>query len=331
MFTLDDGLVHAQSAGTCAALYCAKRVQLGVKGDWNIPPVIEACLTGPCAQALALAHSMPYWNLRKLHRDRARVGVYALVLRSGNLSVRWQPFGCDFDSNIARFDFEGDDDTDWIRSPILGPQVMQRPDNELYFIEDFAGLMHRVDRAEELSPRERLLLDIECEALVALLKNLIGTLSWFVRPIWEDTIVCRWKPRPEDSGNKGLPAYLLPGQRHIAALEVRMRHELEANFFEGILSWALSQLKIEEGDFCSVLADIDPKEQSHHARSQRVSTAIKNMTGAGGPKRVARALGALKALNRLPKGWSEAVVPREDDPWETSIQQHFVDSISTAG
>lgn len=28
MFTLDDSLVHGQSAGACAALHCAKRVQL---------------------------------------------------------------------------------------------------------------------------------------------------------------------------------------------------------------------------------------------------------------------------------------------------------------
>ena len=326
MFTLDDGMVHAQSAGACAALYCAKRVQLGVKGDWDIPPVIEACLTGPSAQALALAHSMPYWNLKKLHRERARVGVYATMLRSGNLSVRWQPFGCDFDSTIATsFFLEDDPDTDWRRSPILGPQIMQRPDNELYFIEDFAGLMRRVDQAAELAPRDRILLDIECEALVALLKNLVETLSWFVRPIWEETVVCQWEARADDRGKVGHSSDLLSGRRHIAALGFKRRRELEANFFEGILSWALSELNIEEEVFCSVLFGMDVKAQADHARDQRLSSTIKKMTGAGGPKRVSRALGALKALDRLPEGWSDVSVMRKDDPWETATQQQFVD------
>jgi hypothetical protein len=293
-----------------AAFYVAKRVQMGLSGDvdGSFPSAIQACLDGMSMEPIALMSNLLHWNIHKIlpSPGRPRISLWTEALSSGNLVIRWQPYGWSFNANHYHPPSYPDHD-DWLRNPIVGAQIMERPDNEFYFIRDFLSAQAMANNLGRLGDKRRILLyALECMAIEVLQDDLERRLSHFAIPIWEQKCRIEWALAESDAeGSNATLEHASILSKIPTQISFVSREQENMEHLEDMLSWSLCALDIEEEDFSATIANLGLEPDTSEYRVYDVaSKTVKAIAGNGGAKRVHRAIYALYGLGRLPAALS---------------------------
>lgn len=157
--------ISGASAAKLALMMVAFITRHGLQDD-AFPGLIEACTDPIETQGARNATDIFNWNVDRLTPEgkvrRPKTWIYARRLRSGNLSVTWQPAGL---PENARYGQEEEDcDYRWG----MHSQGFDRPMNELIFLRDVSDLEYAIADRAALDDEPLMLMELQALALAAL-------------------------------------------------------------------------------------------------------------------------------------------------------------------